>query len=112
MMLKAAFLGLVPAVMAIPAAVPGAAPTVYRRVAVPAAEPTEVLDLQRRDIVNDVETYVGGLVSGVETKIKGFVNSGILDFPTGFPTGDEVMKSAGVNDDDMKAIPTQVLNIP
>lgn len=112
MMLKTAFLGLVPAVMAIPAAVPGPAPTVYRRVAVPAAEPTEVLDLQRRDIINDVETYVGGLVSGVETKIKGFVNSGILDFPTGFPTGDEVKKSAGVNDDDMKAIPTQVLNIP
>ncbi|KAF5673026.1 actin patch 1 [Fusarium heterosporum] len=112
MMLKTAFLGLVPAVMAIPAAVPGPAPTIYRRVAVPAAQPTDGLDLQQRDIINDVETYVDGIVSGVETKIKGWVNSGILDFPTGFPTGDEVKKSADVDDDDLKAQPTQVLNLP
>jgi hypothetical protein len=98
--------------MAIPAAVPGAAPTVYRRVAAPVARPTEVADLQRRDIIDDVETYVGGLVSDVETKVKGWVNSGILDFPTGFPTGDEVKKSAGVDDDDLEAEPTQVLNLP
>ncbi|KAF5687506.1 actin patch 1 [Fusarium circinatum] len=113
-MVKAAFLGLLPAVMAIPAAVPGPAPTVYRREAipVPAAQPTQVMDLERRDIIGDVETYVGSLVSGVETKIKGWVNSGILDFPTGFPTGDAVKKSAGVDDDDLKAEPTQVLNIP
>lgn len=111
-MRKAAFLGLVPAVMAIPAAAPGAAPTAYRRVAAPNAQPTEVVDLQRRDIIEDVETYVDSLVSGVATKVKGWVNSGILDFPTGFPTGDEVMKSADISDDDLKAEPTQVLNIP
>lgn len=111
-MRKAAFLGLVPAVMAIPAAVPGAAPTVYLRAAAPVAQPTEIADLQRRDIINDVETYVGGLASGIETKVKGWVNSGILDFPTGFPTGDDVKKSAGVDNDELKSEPTQVLNIP
>lgn len=111
-MRKTALLALVPAVMAIPAAAPGAAPTVYRRVAAPVAQPTGIADIERRDIIDDVETYVGGLVSGVETKIKGWVNSGILDFPTGFPTGDEVKKSAGVDDDDLEAQPTQVLNIP
>ncbi|KAM0549130.1 hypothetical protein ACHAPJ_009585 [Fusarium lateritium] len=112
MLKAAAFLGLVPAVMAIPAAVPGPAPTVYRREAVPAPVPTEVVALEQRDVIDDVETYVGGLVSGVETKIKGWVNSGILDFPTGFPIGDDVKKSASVDDDDLKAQPTQVLNVP
>ncbi|KAF4455840.1 Actin patch protein 1 [Fusarium austroafricanum] len=111
-MLKVAFLGFLPVVVAIPAAVPGPAPTVYQRAAVPAAQPTEVMALDRRGIIDDAESYVDSLVSGVETKIKGWVNSGILDFPTGFPTGDAVKKSAGVDDDDLKAEPTQVLNIP
>ena len=61
-MRKAALLALVPAVMAIPAAAPGAAPTVYRRVAAPVAQPTEIADIQRRDIIDDVETYVALII--------------------------------------------------
>ncbi|KAM5345624.1 hypothetical protein ACJ41O_011485 [Fusarium nematophilum] len=112
-MLKAAFLGLVPAVMAIPAAAPIAEPTVYQVVAVKAPEPTEVSELERRNILDDVETYVDGIVSDVESRISSLVDSGILDYPEGFPTGNDVKESLGLSDDDdLDAQPTQVLNIP
>lgn len=113
-MLKAAFLGLVPAVIALPAAAPVAEPTVYRAVAVKAPEPTELVALEQRDIIDSVESYVDGLVTRVESKISKWVNSGILDYPNGFPTGDAVKESLGISDDDdeLAAQPTQVLNLP
>ncbi|KAJ4142499.1 hypothetical protein NW754_009941 [Fusarium falciforme] len=113
-MLKAAFLGLVPAVIALPAAAPVAEPTVYRAVAVKAPEPTELVALEQRDIIDSVESYVDGLVTRVESKVSKWVNSGILDYPNGFPTGDAVKESLGISDDDdeLAAQPTQVLNLP
>lgn len=113
-MLKAAFLGLVPAVIAIPAAAPVAEPTVYQVLAVRAPEPTEVVALEQRGIVDSVESYVDGLVTRVESKLSAWVDSGILDYPNGFPTGDAVKKSLGISDDDdeLAAQPTQVLNLP
>jgi hypothetical protein len=111
-MLRAAFLGLLPLAAAIPA--PVAEPTPYRELAVRAPEPTGAPDLIERNIIDDVHTYVDGLISSVDSKVKGFVDSGILDFPTGFPTGSAVEKSLGISDDgdELKAQPTQVLNVP
>ncbi|KAH6896790.1 hypothetical protein B0T10DRAFT_395887 [Thelonectria olida] len=110
-MFKAVFLGLLPAVMAIPAPAPAAEPTVYHPVVARAPEPTAVLDLVERNIVDDVETYVDGLVSDVRSSISSLVNSGILDFH-GFPTGTQVEKSLDISSTDLDSQPTQVLNLP
>jgi hypothetical protein len=110
-MFVALFLGLVPAVMAIPAPAPDAEPTVYHPAVVRAPEPTAVLDLVERNVVDDVETYVDGLVSDVRSSISSLVNSGILDFH-GFPTGTQVEKSLGISSTDLDSQPTQVLNLP
>ncbi|KAM4059164.1 hypothetical protein HRG_007970 [Hirsutella rhossiliensis] len=44
--------------------------------------------------------------------MSSFLDSGILNFPTGFPVGSDVEKSAGVSKTDLDARPTQVLNLP
>ncbi|CAM1509065.1 Fc.00g028040.m01.CDS01 [Cosmosporella sp. VM-42] len=110
-MWSASLLALLPVVIAIPA--PVAEPTVYEALVLRAPEPTGQPDLIERGLGDDVKTYVDGLVSGVESKISGLVDSGLLDFPTGFPTGTAVSKSLGLSgDDDLDAQPTQVLNVP
>lgn len=112
-MLRAILLGLVPAIMAVPAPAPAAEPTAYyhRALVVRAPEPTAVPDLVERGVVDDVETYIDGLVSDVKSSISSLVNSGILDFH-GFPTGTQVEKTLGVSSSDLASQPTQVLNIP
>ncbi|KAI5458558.1 hypothetical protein BGZ63DRAFT_48814 [Mariannaea sp. PMI_226] len=110
-MLKLVLMGLVPAITAIPAPAPHAEPTHYQPLAARAPEPTAVSDLIERDILDDVETYVDGLISDVESKASSLVNSGLLDFH-GFPTGTQVEKSLGVSSTDLASQPTQVLNIP
>lgn len=74
-------------------------------------EPTAAPDLIKRDILDDVDTYVDGLISDVASGISSLVNSGVLDFH-GFPTGTAVEESLGISDGDLDAEPTQVLNIP
>lgn len=112
-MLHAVFLGLLPLAAAIPAPPIVAEPTLYKEVAVRAPEPTGAPDLIERNIIDDVHTYVDGLVSDVDSKVSGLFDSGILDFPTGFPTGKAVKESLGLSDDDdLDAQPTQVLNVP
>ncbi|KAF5019207.1 hypothetical protein F66182_8796 [Fusarium sp. NRRL 66182] len=107
-------LGLVPAVMAIPAAGRMAEPTVCvdRRVAVATPAPTEAVVLGRRDIDDDARSYINRLAAEVPSKISRWVLSGTLDFPSGLPTGGQVKESANISDDDLAAQPTQVLNIP
>ncbi|KAJ6441832.1 kinase domain-containing protein [Purpureocillium lavendulum] len=80
---------------------------------VQAPEPTPAARAVReRGVGDDVKSYVDGLISDVGSKVSSFVNSGILDFPNGFPTGSQVEKSAGVSKTDLDAQPTQVLNLP
>lgn len=74
-------------------------------------EPTAAPDLVQRNVLDDVETYVDGLVSDVQSKIESLVDSGILDFH-GLPTGTAVEKSLDISSTDLDAEPTQVLNIP
>lgn len=77
-----------------------------------APAPTPVLALDERGLGDDIKSFVGSLASGVESKISSFVDSGILNFPNGFPTGTAVQKSLGVSSSDLDAVPTQVLNLP
>lgn len=101
-------LGLVSLASAMPAE-----PTAFEKVVAQAPEPTAVPELVRRDIFDDVETYVEGIVSDVKGEVSSFINSGILDYPNGFPTGTAVKESLGLSDDDdLDALPTHVLNIP
>jgi hypothetical protein len=70
------------------------------------------LQLDERGLGDDIKSYVGSLASHVESKIASFVESGILDFPNGFPAGTAVEKSLGVSSTELDAEPTQVLNLP
>ncbi|POR31717.1 Uncharacterized protein TPAR_08073 [Tolypocladium paradoxum] len=55
--------------------------------AIPAApEPTPAQGINERGL-GDVKSYVKSLISDVGSDISSFVDSGILDFPNGFPTG-------------------------
>ncbi|OAQ80253.1 hypothetical protein VFPBJ_05838 [Purpureocillium lilacinum] len=97
-----------------PVATAAPAKRVANGVAARAPEPTPPAQggLTQRGIGDDVKSYVDGLISDVGSKVSSFVNSGILDFPNGFPTGSQVEKSAGVSKTDLDAQPTQVLNLP
>lgn len=66
----------------------------------------------RRDILSDLTSDIGGILSDLGSDIPSFVASGVPNFFAGLPNGDDVKKTVGVNDDDLKATPTQVLNIP
>jgi hypothetical protein len=69
----------------------------------------------QRDIISDAKSDVEGLgtyLSGVIGTFPSYIASGVPNFFQGFPTGTAVQSSLGINDDDLKATPTQVLNIP
>jgi hypothetical protein len=66
----------------------------------------------RRDIISDFESGVNSILSELGTAIPSWVASGIPNFFQGFPTGDAVQSSLGLDDAQVSALPTQVLNIP
>ncbi|KAK7978005.1 hypothetical protein PG996_004052 [Apiospora saccharicola] len=57
-------------------------------------------------------TYMKSLISGLGSDVSSYVVSGVPQFFQDFPTGDKVKKSLGIDEDDLKATPTQVLNLP
>ena len=65
----------------------------------------------RRDILSDFQSDVGGILSDLGN-IPSYVASGVPNFFQDFPTGDKVKSSLGLDDDQIAALPTQVLNIP
>jgi hypothetical protein len=79
-----------------------------------ACEPTQAPeeDLRRRGLGDDIGSYVDSLISAAESGVSSFVGSGILDFPSGFPTGSAVESSLGISSTDLDPEPTQVLNLP
>lgn len=98
---------------AVPAPAPIPEPTpVANVVQERAPAPTAALALDRRGLGDDIKSFVGSLASDVESKVSSFVESGILNFPNGFPTGTAVEKSLGVSSTELDALPTQVLNLP
>ncbi|MCJ1255660.1 hypothetical protein MMC24_003477 [Lignoscripta atroalba] len=66
----------------------------------------------RRDIVDDIRGGVSSILGGLGSSIPSYVASGVPNFFQDFPTKDKVQSSLGLDDDQVSALPTQVLNIP
>ncbi|PHH84904.1 hypothetical protein CDD83_1193 [Cordyceps sp. RAO-2017] len=78
----------------------------------PAPEQTPAPKIGERDLKDNAKSFIDSLASNVGSEFSSFLDSGILDFPKGFPTGSQVEQSAGVSKTDIDAKPTQVLNLP
>ena len=74
-------------------------------------KPTRTLR-SRRGIIDDLENGVKSELAELGSNIPSYVASGVPNFFQGFPTGDKVQSSLGIDDDQIRAYPTQVLNIP
>ncbi|KHO01838.1 uncharacterized protein MAM_00839 [Metarhizium album ARSEF 1941] len=98
---------------AVPTGTPVAAQTpVASAVQQRAPSPTLAVALDQRGLGDDVKSYVQGLTSDVESRASSLLQSGILNFPNGFPAGTAVEKSLGVSSTELNAEPTHVLNLP
>ncbi|KAK3709966.1 hypothetical protein LTR37_010585 [Vermiconidia calcicola] len=65
----------------------------------------------RRDIFDDFANEVNSILGELGSNIPSYVASGIPNFFEGFPTGDDVQSSLGLDDAQVSALPTQVLNV-
>ncbi|KAI0602322.1 hypothetical protein F4775DRAFT_581673 [Biscogniauxia sp. FL1348] len=63
-----------------------------------------------RDI--DPVSYVHGVLESLGSDVSSYVASGVPQFFQNLPRGDAVKSSLGIDDDDLAATPTQVLNVP
>ncbi|KAJ8127124.1 hypothetical protein O1611_g6513 [Lasiodiplodia mahajangana] len=66
--------------------------------------------LARRDF--DPGSYINSVISGLGSDISSYVASGVPQFFQDFPIGEDVEKALDIDDDDLRATPTQALNIP
>ncbi|KAM0704106.1 hypothetical protein Q7P35_008338 [Cladosporium inversicolor] len=64
-----------------------------------------------RNIISDAKGSFDSVLSGLGSDIPSYVASGVPNFFQDFPTGDKVQSSLGIDDDQIAALPTQVLNI-
>jgi hypothetical protein len=67
-----------------------------------------------RDIISDIKgitSDVDSILSGLGSDIPSYVASGVPNFFQDFPTGDKVQSSLGLDDAQVSALPTQVLNL-
>ena len=112
---------LLPAVLAIPAPTPVVALVAVHAPLVtpsPGRWTAAEIELHRRDIISDVVSVATGFASDVKSLGQGAVSAissfvgEEANFLGGFPTKDKVESSLGIDDDQIKALPTQVLNIP
>ncbi|EJT73206.1 hypothetical protein GGTG_10055 [Gaeumannomyces tritici R3-111a-1] len=74
-------------------------------------QPTRTLE-RRVDVWGAFASGVNSVMSGLGSSIPSYVASGVPNFFQDFPTGDKVQSSLGIDDDQVRALPTQVLNIP
>jgi hypothetical protein len=107
-------LAIVPLALAVPAPSPVAIrapphPMITARATL--ADRRSVRHLEERDVFDSVKGLESYLTSVIGT-FPSYVASGVPNFFQGFPTGTAVQSSLGINNDDLDAIPTQVLNIP
>lgn len=68
--------------------------------------------VHRRNILDDVKGEVNGILSDLGSAIPSYVASGVPNFFQDFPVGQDAQKSLGIDDDQVDALPTSVLNIP
>jgi len=64
-----------------------------------------------RNILSDVDSDAGSILSGLGSDLPSWVASGVPNFFQGFPTGDAVVSSLGLKSTELAALPTNVLNI-
>lgn len=64
-----------------------------------------------RNIISDAKSGFDSVLSGLGSDIPSYVASGVPNFFQDFPTGDKVASSLGIDDSQIAALPTQVLNI-
>jgi len=76
----------------------------------PSAEERDRALLAARDI--DPGSYVHSVIDSLGSGVSSYIASGVPQFFQDFPVGQDVEKALGINDDDLKATPTQALNIP
>ena len=83
----------------------------------PKLDPTKTHN--KRGVVSKVESAasdvagdVNSILSGLGSNLPSWVASGVLPAFQSFPTGTAVQSSLGLNDSQVQALPTQVLNIP
>ncbi|THV76819.1 hypothetical protein D6C97_02430 [Aureobasidium pullulans] len=65
----------------------------------------------RRGLIDDVQSDIGSILGGLGSDLPSWVASGVPNFFQGFPTGDAVVSSLGLDDSQVDALPTQVLNL-
>ncbi|KAI9738790.1 MAG: hypothetical protein M1834_008297 [Cirrosporium novae-zelandiae] len=68
--------------------------------------------LERRGIYSDLTADLGSIFSSLGSAIPSYVASGVPNYFQDLPSGTAVQSSLGINDDDLKASPTAVLNMP
>lgn len=66
----------------------------------------------RRGILSDVSGAIDSVLSDLGSAVPSYVASGVPNFFQGFPTGADVKSKLGLSDNEVAALPTQVLNIP
>ena len=98
-------------------AAPGAAPNVAdAEHPLITAAPTVIRPTRtsrwRRGLVDDIQNNVQSELDQLGSNIPSYVASGVPNFFQDFPTGDKVQSSLGLDDDQVEALPTQVLNVP
>ncbi|KAJ6132684.1 hypothetical protein N7471_007899 [Penicillium samsonianum] len=64
-----------------------------------------------RNILSDVESDAGNVLSDLGSGLPSWVASGVPNFFQGFPTGDAVVSTLGLHSSELEALPTNVLNI-
>lgn len=65
-----------------------------------------------RNLISDAKGQFDSVLSGLGSDVPSYVASGVPDVFQGLPTGDNVKSSLGIDDDQVKALPTNVLNLP
>ncbi|KAL8948918.1 MAG: hypothetical protein Q9222_004936 [Ikaeria aurantiellina] len=66
----------------------------------------------RRNIIDDVKGDIDSIFSDLGSGIPSYVASGVPNFFQDLPLGDKAQSSLGIDDDQVRALPTSVLNIP
>ena len=67
---------------------------------------------KKRGLISDIAGDVNSILSGLGSDIPSYVASGVPNFFQNFPIGGDVQSSLGLQDSQIQALPTQVLNIP
>lgn len=65
-----------------------------------------------RNIISDAKGHFDSVLSSLGSDVPSYVASGVPNFFQDFPTGDKVQSSLGIDDDQVAALPTNVLNLP